>query len=284
VVCLIGAVTLSVAYIFVKRFFAYHLQYRMLPFICLGMALGVFQKQVNHKKNIDHVFIAVLSAFSFFLMSRVLFFAWAGQYGFYILTPALIVYYTFFLKTIPGFIKLNSVRIFFTVCFMALSIFFIINHFSISKYFYQNKTLKIFSLAGNINIFNNTRDYRVKELIEFLAENTNEKDTLAVFPEGILINFLSKRENPLYYYQYLPLDLVRESVEDGIIKDMKNKKIDYVVINQRNTSEYGYIAFGYDYGKKISNYIINNYDFYKQFGSFQSAGQDYGIVVFKRKI
>ena len=193
------------------------------------------------------------------------------------------VYYIFFLKIIPSFFKPNSVRIFFTICFMALSIFFIISHFAISKYFYQNKTLKISSPRGDIYGFNTDRDYKCKELLEFLVKNTDEGETLAIFPEGIFINFLSKRENPLYYYQYLPLDLVRESVEDDIIKDIEYKKIDYIVINQRNTGEYGYVAFGYDYGKKIYGYIVNNYNLYKQYGSFSFSVQDYGIAVFKRK-
>jgi hypothetical protein len=278
------AIFLSMMHIFVKRFFTYELQYRALPLISFIMAVVFLHKFSRAKENMRYLFIVTISSFCFFLMSRMMFNAWAGHYGFYLLAPSLIVYYIFFLGIVPDLFKTAQVRNFYKTCFIFLSIFFIINHFNISRYFYENKTLKISSKRGDIYVFNNSRDYRCKELIEFLENKTDEKETVAIFPEGIFINFLSKRNAPLYYYQYLPVDLKRSSVTEDIIEDMHSKKPDYVVIIQRETYEYGYLGFGYDYGQGIFAYIVNNYALYKQFGPFPFTGRGYGIAVFKRKI
>jgi len=282
---IISAVFFIATYVFIKRYFGYSLQYRILPLICVAVAVISLRKIISgRKKDIRYVFLLVLAAFSFFLMSRVIFNVWAGHFGFYILTPGVIVYYVFFLKIIPDLLKPGIIRLFFKACFISLAVFFIMAHFNVSRFFYQSKTHMVYSERGGIYVFNSERDTRCSELIDFLAKNTKEKETVAVFPEGVVINFLSNRGNPLYYYHYLPIELKREDIIDSIIVDMENKKIDYVVINQRSTYEYGYAAFGYDYGKKIFDYIANNYAVYKQFGSFPYTAQDYGIVVFKRKI
>lgn len=216
-------------------------------------------------------------------MFRMCFKAWAGHYGFYLLVPGLIVYYTFFLKILPGFLKPGVIRIFFLACFMFLSALLIISHFDVSKFAYQHRTVKISSDRGSIYVFDNDRDYKCKALLEFLDKNTNEKETVVIFPEGVFINFLVKRENPLYFYHYLPYDLNMLSIENKIIDDMKDKKIDYIVINQRDASEYGSTAFGYHYGRKIFQYILDNYILYRQLGPFPFTSEYYGIAVFKRK-
>lgn len=275
------AMLFSIAYVFVKKYFSVYLQYRILPFICLFMAIWFLWKFMKNKKYTD-IFISTLAIFSFLLALRMLLNAWAGHYGFYILVPALIVYYTLFFKVTPDLFKSEIIRISFMVCFFLLASLFIMDNFSVSSYFYKNRTLKITSGRGYIYVFGRDRDYKCKQLLEFLKENTDEKDTLVVFPEGVFINFLSKRDNPLYYYQYLPIDLVRESVERDIINDIENKKIDYIAIIQRDVTEYGHIAFGHDYGRKVYDYIMNNYTLSKQFGPLPFTEKVYGIALFKR--
>ena len=254
---LIIALVFSAARWFLEMFFAYYLQYRALPLILLIMSAVFLIRFWKDKANARYALISGLSLFSFFLMPRIFLKAWAGQFGFYLLVPAMIVYYVFFLKVIPDFLKQEKVRNFYRLCFIFLSALFIVSHFNISRFFYENRTLEISSERGRLYVLDRKANYINKELIDFLAKNTRDDETLAVFPEGVFINFLSKRENPLYYYQYLPVDLVRESLEDDIIKEMEIKKIDYVVIHPRNVAEYGYVAFGYDYGKNITAVLIS---------------------------
>ncbi|MBU1148422.1 MAG: hypothetical protein KKD11_08750, partial [Candidatus Omnitrophica bacterium] len=119
---------------------------------------------------------------------------------------------------------------------------------------------------------------------EFLGENTLKDESMVVFPEGVVLNFLSERENPLYYYSYLPVELIKEDVVDEVISGIEEEEVNYIVLTQRDTTEYGYKAFGKDYATEIMKYIRENYILYKQFGPFPFTTEEYGIALFKRKI
>lgn len=280
---LIGSVFFGIVFISFKKIFTYDLQYRCLPLICLITILISLWKFTKQKEKAEYLFLVTISLFSLFMVSRMLFSAWAGHYGFYILTPGMVVYYIFFLKIIAEALNSTAARRFFSLGFLFIFILFITSHFDISRLCYQNKTLKISSPRGTLYAFNNDRENRCKELIEFLRQNTDKKESLVIFPEGLTVNFLSERENPLYYYSYLPHELAQAKMIESIISDMENKKVDYVVLTQRDTAEYGYPIFGKDYGERLWNYISENYILYKQFGPFPFTSQDYGIVLFRRK-
>lgn len=279
----VASVFLWISFIFFKRFFTYDLQYRCLPLICL---LTVFICAWKYRKNEvrgENLFIITISLFSLFLMARMLFRVWAGHYGFYILVPGMLVYNIFFFKIIAGVLKSAWMRRCFNLGFLFIFILFVISHFNISRLCYQQRTLKVSSPRGTLYVFDNEREERCKELIEFLRDHTDKRESLVVFPEGLTINFLSERNNPLYYYIYLPIDLDKPEVSQDIITEMKNKNVDYVALIQRDTSEYGYAIFGKDYAKQLWNYISENYILYKQFGPFPFTSQGFGIALFKRR-
>lgn len=283
---LTGSLFILISFYFFRKFFNYNLQYRCLPIICLltfFIALWKFIKTKERREKLRYLFLLTVSLFSLFLIIRKLFFVWAGHYGFYMLLPGMVIYYVFFLKIVPEVLKPPMSRTFFRLSFLYIFLLFIMSHFTISRFCYAQKTLKVSSPRGNLYVFNNAREKRNKELIEFLIENTAKEASLVVFPEGLTINFLSERKNPLYYYTYLPFDLVREEVAENIISEMENEKVDYIVLVQRDTAEFGYYIFGKDYGESIWKYILEKYLPYKQFGPFPFTTQDYGIALFKRK-
>ena len=269
--------------IFSKLFTSYSMQYKILPIICLATIIVSLWSFIRHGKA-QALYISTLALFSLLLMTRMLFNAWAGHYGFYILVPGLIVYYVFFLRLIPQAFNSETSRRFIRLGFFCIFVLFIIYHFNTSIFCYNNKTLKIDSDRGTLYVFNNPREARARELIEFLKGNVGSDKSLVVFPEGLTINFLSGIKNPLYYYIYLPQDLLKESIRDELIEDMEEKGIDYVALIQRSTAEYGYPVFGKDYAREIMEYVAQNYILYRQFGPFPFTTEEYGIALFKRKI
>jgi len=280
---LTGTAVFALAFIFFKKLFTYDLQYRCLPIIFLITVLISLGKFIKQKEKTEYLFLSAVSLFSLFMALRIFFLAWAGHYGFYILLPGMIVYYIFFFKIAAEALNSPVARRFFSLGFLFLFILFIMSHFSISRLCYRSKTLKISSPRGTLYTFNNSRENRCKELIEFLKGNTDKQESLVIFPEGLTVNFLSGRANPLYYYSYLPHELAQPKMMDSIISDMKNKRVDYVVLTQRDAAEYGHAVFGRDYAEPIWKYVSENYILYKQFGPFPFTSQDYGIALFKRR-
>jgi len=283
----VGSLFIFMGITFTIRYFLFDWQYRPLPlFLLVAISICVFRilKSRDLKTRQESLILLFLSILSFILMLRMLFFARPGHYGFYILIPGAILYHIFFLKIIPDYFKKGIRRNIFKLGFLFVLVIFIMGYFNVSRTCYKNKTLKVATARGTIYAFDNDRENKCKQLIEYLVQNTDENKTLAVFPEGLTINFLAKRKNPLYYYTYLPLDLARSEIVEKLIKDMESEKVDYVVINQRRTDEYGYPVFGKDYAQAVWKYIVNNYELSKQFGSLPFTREEYGIALFKRKI
>lgn len=284
--CLSSAVILGAGFavfIFFKKFLSYKLQFRPLPVICLFLII-VFIWEIANKRRAERAVLGLAIAFfSLFLVSRMFFAAWAGHYGFYLLVPGLAAYYIFFFHTAPGFLKPAPLKRIFRLGFLAVFVLFIFSHVSISRFCYQRRNLMVRSPGGSLCFFDNEKERRCGELVEFLQKNTAEGQTLVVMPEGLTVNFLSGRENPLYYYSYLPIDLSRPEIEESVVLSIEKEGIDYVALVQRDTREYGPVVFGRDYARQLFNYVEEKYFLYKQFGPFPYTSPHYGIALFKRK-
>lgn len=280
---LTGGFCIILMLLLLNRYFPFDWQYRPLPIIYLSAILigifGLFKSGGPEQKQ-KSLFLLALSTFSLILISRMIFFARAAHFGFYVLVPGMIVYYAFFLKLIPDLFPKKG---FYYVGFTAVFLFFILQHFNISKFCYENKTLRINAPRGRMYVFNNPAENRCRQLIEYLRDNTKKEESLVIFPEGLPINFLAERKNPLHYYTYAPINLRSAGVVDDIIGEMETEKVDYVAINQRDTAEFGYFAFGADYAQPLWKYIKENYLLIKQFGPFPYTTQEFGIALFKRK-
>ena len=280
----IGLAVIAAAFFLYRVFFvSYDLQYRSLPVICLAVMIISAIGALRQKNRTENIFMLTISFFSFFLMTRMLLHVWAGHYGFYILTPAIIVYYVFFLKIAAAPLKSDLARGYFRAGLLFIFILFIASHCKISNFCYKNRTLRVTSGRGSMNVFGTSREQRLAELMKYLETSTGKDETLVVFPEGVVVNFLLDRENPLYYYSYHPIDLAKQGVADDVIREMDEKKVDYIVLTQRRTDKYGYAVFGKDYAQDIFKYIVKNYRLHKQFGPFPFTTEQYGIALFKRK-
>jgi hypothetical protein len=95
--------------------------------------------------------------------------------------------------------------------------------------------------------------------VERAVEEEGAGGTLAVFPEGEILNYLTGRPNPSRYKLYIPGYLTGEN-EAGLLADLERDPPDAVVILPRQTSEYGPGAFGLSYGTDIRRWIDENYD------------------------
>jgi hypothetical protein len=267
-------------FLFSRLFPAYDWQYRCLPLICLAQFVLSLRKSGEGSKQL---FLAVLSLFSLLMLGRVFFFAWAGHYGFYLLAPGMLVYYIFFLEILPRFFRRPETKTVLRAGFIFLACLFVLAHLQVSGFCYRSRTLKIQTPRGTLFAFPVAREQRLKELIDFLREKTAPAATLAVFPEGLGINFFSGRDNPLYCYSYLPQELSRPATEEAMLRDLAEKQPDYVAIVQRDTSEYGPASFGQDYGGRLSAYISENYELCRQFGPYPFTGAEFGAALLKKR-
>ena len=272
----------SLAVFFFRNSFNFRLQYRCLPLICLAALLLSLWKLKAGKDRAEYIFMIAFSTYALLSLGRMFFNAWAGHYGFYMLVPGMILYGIFFLRMVPAFIQSPLARNYFCAGLLLVFALSIKNHFDVSRSYYRSKTLKVSSPRGSLYVYDSESNYRCRELIEYLSRETKTNETVAVMPEGLAINFLSGRANPLYHYSYLPMELQNSRTEDNIISDMIRKQPDFMVLIQRDASEFGYAAFGLDYGTKVWRYVADNYSLSRQFGPLPFASGHFGAALFKR--
>lgn len=282
----IAAIFIAAACLCAKKFFPFDWQFRPLPFFLLGTAAAllaiVFRAKTDSRKD-KALALLGLSITAFLLLARVFFFVRAGHYGFYLLAPGLIVYYVLFLELIPRALPAAINKNFFKAAYLTVFIFFIAGHFSVTRFCWRNKTLRVESPVGTIYTFDNAREERCRQLIDYLRLNTPADATLVVFPEGVMINFMSSRVNPLRYCMYMPLDLAKKNATETVLAELEAKSIDYLAVNQRLGDEQGYPVFGRDYAQPIAQYIEEKYELIKQFGPMPFTSEDYGIALYRRK-
>jgi hypothetical protein len=98
--------------------------------------------------------------------------------------------------------------------------------------------------------------------LDILRTNVGEGETLAVFPDGSLLNYLLRSPNPTPYYLLTPWEMKAFGGEDAVFARIAPDPPDYFVLTRLDMSEYGPAHFGYDarYGQRLRLWVEQNYD------------------------
>ena len=111
---------------------------------------------------------------------------------------------------------------------------------------------------GADHLWADARGQYVVELLGELARRAPPQATLAVYPEGAMLNFLSRRANPTPYPSLMPTELTAFG-EAAPLRAIEQHPPDYVVLAQRDTSEFGVKFFGRDYARSIGRFLETHY-------------------------
>lgn len=96
------------------------------------------------------------------------------------------------------------------------------------------------------------------KLIKYIQANTKTTDTVVIFPEGLLINFLTDRKSDNFYNSLIPL-YVETFGEDKIIEHFKQKKPEYIIFNNWDNKEYYFRYICNDYALSFCGFVAKNY-------------------------
>jgi hypothetical protein len=102
---------------------------------------------------------------------------------------------------------------------------------------------------------------RVEVALSWVQNNVPPEATLAMLPEGAMINYLSRHVNPTRHLLWLPLVMAGFG-QTNMTAAFEENSPDYVVIIARSTSEFGVGYFGYypRYGTELKHWIDGHYD------------------------
>ena len=137
----------------------------------------------------------------------------------------------------------------------------------------KNKNYLLSSSKGNIHTYQKDGN-TIKQVSDFIFENTKITDKIIVLPEGCIINFITERKGDNIHYNLDPLMYFNVFGEDKILNYFKFKLPEYFVILPIDKNEYGYKFFGKDYAANFHNMILKNYN---------TVYEKNNIIIFKKK-
>ncbi|MEI8345543.1 MAG: hypothetical protein WCG06_05670, partial [Candidatus Omnitrophota bacterium] len=229
----------------------------------------------------------VVTLFAFLLLLKMILSVRVYHYGFALALPAVLTLGMMLIYEFPLLLGKRFKEVAFvrglSVGFCAL---ILLMHVAASAKIYGFKNFAVG--AGPDTLL--TYDQRVsgagpclREAVGQIEKIVGKQDTLVVFPEGVMLNYLTRRRNPSPYITFVPAELTMFG-EDKMAEACDKARPDCVVLVSRDMSEYGYAGFGNDYAMKLFAWLKTNYGQVAAIGDASLSGKGFGIIIAKRLV
>ena len=285
--CIVGlAVGISMA------FFVNPYNVRSIPIISviafLILLIHYLRLSTKDREQSSHLVPLLLwSVFSILVLGKIILSSKLFHYGFCLTLPSVVLLITMLIWFIPEWMDKKGSGGYVFRNTMIIIIIVIVGHsIMLSNKCYKVKSYSIGSGSDRIVTFPpnvDSRIYNTAQAIEWLRLNVGQNETFIVLPEGVMLNYLTKRINPTRYTNFMMPEILAFG-EDTITRDFTEHPSDYIVLVHKNTSEYGVGYFGSDpkYGRKIMSWINQNYTNVLLLGKEPLVGNQFGIKILRR--
>ena len=230
-----------IIFVFIPNFSAC----KLYSFLCIT-ALFILYHSIKHK-NFPLVFLTLVQL----ALSIRVNFLYTLNYSAFLLPAGLLVNIIFLLE----FIKNDVFKKVFMTFLLAVSSINIL-YFLISMKI--TSLPPVYTERGKIIPGYDIPSKTIKEILYFMKSVDKDK-TVLILPEGAMFNYLADRKTNLKYYQLLP-NHIEALREDLIVDDLTKTPPDYILISDIDYSIYGTPLFCKDFGFKICDFTVKNYN------------------------
>ncbi len=206
--------------------------------------------------------IILISSFVLFSSLRILLNYYPAWYGFYLIVPAyLFIAYNLANWTPRHFLYKKSLLL------MLLLLAAIMLRYEIwMRHVYGAMTSELHTVKGEMRDFPTGRAEAISAFLDYMHNDKPHHEISAVvFPEGITLNYFTDIKNPLAYYNFIPPEIASINEEQRILSELKAMHPEYIIMANRDMSEFGYKGFGVDYAIEIKKWINQNYFIVRKF-------------------
>jgi hypothetical protein len=235
------------------------------------------------------VFPLLWSVFALCLLAKLGLFCRIWHYGFALAMPAFVAAIYLLHWLLPLLLERYRVHrgLFRTGIGLTLGVGFVFL-FGQSELRYRQKNLPVGFGGDQILAFDAKiipTGAAMETALDWLSTNAAPNATLAVLPEGIMLNYLSRRTNPTRYCVWNPAE--EEAFgQDNMTAAFTNGSPDIVMLVERDASEYGVKPFGQEprFGLDLMRWLENNYEPVALIGHepLQRDGQ-FGIKILRKR-
>jgi hypothetical protein len=250
----------------------------VLAAVCLAL---VFKPGLDREGKDRMILRATLALFALALLAKMIFKVRVAHYGFGLSMPATLLLVVSIVDWIPQMItRKGGYGALFRAGSLALLVLAGQGFLGNFERWFRHKNYPVGSGADLIRA--DERGYLVAPALDEIGRQLAPDDTLVVVPEGVMLNYLSRRVNPTPHINFMPPELIMFG-ERNILAAFEAHPPDYVAVAHKQTEEYGLLYFGKDYGQKIHAWIMENYTQVKLWGEPPLQSPAFGILLLKRK-
>jgi hypothetical protein len=283
VLLLPGAFMCPIAVLFSSPFRAFS----ALP-VLLGIVIIVGLQWLNRNNSVE-TFVklsgtVVLSVFALLLLTRIILNVRILHYGFVLAMPGVLVLVVGVSYWIVNNIRQRGWKVWKFELIMACFLFVVI---IVPHFWSMHKVISVkrFPVGQPPNQFLDF-EYRaaaLNEMLSIMETHIKEDETLAVWPEGAALNFLSRRPNHGRFVRLIYPCLVRHG-EDKILTSYATHPLDFILLVHRNESEFGVGYFGQGYARNLMAWLQRNYIERHQVGGAPfNERNEFGMILFQRR-
>jgi len=263
---------------------------RALPlttFLALTVFAALFLKHRDRKEIWSPIIPMLLwTTFALVLLAKVLLNVHLYHYGFYLAMPATLVLVVCLIYWLPRGLKSSfGCGIVFRSLALAVVAAGIVYHLSWSQEFYRFKNFPLGRGGDTIFTYSPALHAPAKIVaaaLRWIEESTPPEATFAALPEGIMLNYLSRRPTTLPQMNFMMTEMIVFG-EETMLAGFQARPPDYVVLVHKDTSEWGVGPFGRDNrnGRRIMRWVNQNYEPVVLFGDEPFETKAFGIRILK---
>ena len=219
--------------------------------------------------------------FAFVLLFKMILNTRVSHYGFVLAMPATLLFTVAVVDWIPRrIIRKGGGGEIFGAMALAAVLVTVVGHVRIMSVFSRAKT---YTVASGRDAFSaDVGGLAVNLALEAIADHVGPQQTLAVLPEGVMLNYLARRVNPTPHHAFMPPSLIAFG-EEEILQTFKDDPPDFIMLVHKDTSEFGFRFFGRDYGLQIAAWISAGYEPLQLIGAPPLQDDRFGILLLRRK-
>lgn len=222
-----------------------------------------------------------LLAFSLVLLLKILLNVRVMHYGFGLAMPAAIVLMAAAWTWLPPLVaRVGGQPAVFRAGLAAVWLVALLVHLEFSNRHFAAKRHPVG--AGRDRFLADGRGAFVSATVDYLERHSGPRETVAVMPEGIMVNYLARRRAPTKFQVYLVPEMLMFG-EPVMLAELEQKPPDWLVLIHRDDSEYSHRFFGRDYGQGFSTWIQANYQGVQLFGAHPLTGPYFGVLITQRQ-
>lgn len=266
-----------------------------LPLFSLAVAIAIITVYIRRRTE-SHIAVRLLpltmwAVLSFVLLGKIILSSRLAHYGFALAMPATILLVALSVGLIPEVLrKLCGGGDLFRKVSVAMVLLDISFYLIGSHVFYSRKDYVVGSDNDAIITYGPQWDLagsvvtRTLQRIQLLMPPAA---TFVVLPEGVMLNYLSRRSNPTPYINFMPPELTIFG-EAVILESFKAYPPDFILLTHRPIAEdYGIEFFGADpgYGRQIMEWVESYYVTEERIEEriIGESGQPFGIKILRRR-